>query len=288
MSDAAHSIAAYPIANPETLNVDGLASMEDNENDTIFTDRDNDSDGSYDSIFGEEAEEEEEEEEEVEEVPIALDVAPPIPGLYFDPKIRIPQDLADSVVQFCKEAYFTSPGANQAMLFGIPPPSEGLTDPKSDLPSILLTLLENLASALRPVLPDSTFDLLFPSTPTQARQAIINLYQPGEGITPHVDLLGRYADGIIGVSFGSGCVMRFDRADEEASELEEEIRWDLYLPERSVIVLSEEARYGWTHGIDKRTQDYVCDSIDGGRWVERGPRVSVTFRWMLEDAHILS
>src|SRR5690606_23887213 len=120
---------------------------------------------------------------------------------------------------------------------------------------------------LRPLLPDETYDLLFPTVPTQARQAIINLYNPGEGITPHVDLLGRYDDGIMGVSFGSGTVMRFDRVEEPDDAMFDDDdeaarnRWDMYLPERCVIVLSEEARYDWTHGIDKRTKDYVCDPV---------------------------
>ena len=35
------------------------------------------------------------------------------------------------------------------------------------------------------------------------------------------------------------------------------MRWDLYLPERSIIVLSREARYDWSHGIDKKKRDYV-------------------------------
>ena len=85
-------------------------------------------------------------------------------------------------------------------------------------------------------------------------------------------------------------------------------RWDLYLPERSVLVLSEDARYGWTHGIDKITKDYVSASeadadvnLDsdgaserlvgnghaGGRWIERGVRLSVTFRWLLPGADVV-
>ncbi|KAJ3532808.1 hypothetical protein NMY22_g7594 [Coprinellus aureogranulatus] len=248
MSSSAPRSRSRSAQPPESVRENVVTALENDQEDA--TDGD---DSDYDSIFDEDAEDEDAE-EQVEEVPIALDVAPPIPGLYFDPTIRIPEDLADSVVQFCEATYFTSPNANQVMLFGHPPGIEQSADAKSNLPGVLLALLENLASSLRPILPDPTFDLLFPSTPKQARQAIINLYRPGEGITPHVDLLGRYADGIIGVSFGSGCVMRFDQA--EVPESEERPRWDLYLPERSVLVLSEEARYGWTHGIDKRTQDY--------------------------------
>lgn len=51
-----------------------------------------------------------------------------------------------------------------------------------------------------------------------ARQVILNQYLPGEGISPHVDLLGRYRDGISGISLGSGCVMRFKNVGPPSSE----------------------------------------------------------------------
>ncbi|KAF6761943.1 hypothetical protein DFP72DRAFT_877540 [Ephemerocybe angulata] len=254
------------------------------------------SDASYDSLFDQDASDE-------GLPPVALDVAPPIQGLYFDQSIRVPEGLAESVVAYCKDKYFNAPGANQVMLFGRapeasltePPSAKETTDALTGFPPVLLSLLESLSTLLIPILPEETYSLLFPTTPTQARQAIINLYEPGEGITPHVDLLGRYDDGIVGVSFGSGSAMRFDKVDDgepedfEDPSLEEPARrrWDVYLPERSVIVLTEEARYDWTHGIDKRTRDYVCDPEEGGKWVDRGVRMSVTFRWMLGGADVL-
>ena len=39
-------------------------------------------------------------------------------------------------------------------------------------------------------------------------------------------------------------------------------RWDLYLPKRSIIVLSREARYDCTHGIDEKKRDYVSLPTD--------------------------
>jgi hypothetical protein len=63
----------------------------------------------------------------------------------------------------------------------------------------------------------------------------------------------------------------------------------LFLPERSLIVLSGDARYNWTHGIEKRTADVVVDleSRPGYRVVERGVRLSITFRWLLPGADIV-
>lgn len=119
-----------------------------------------------------------------------------------------------------------------------------------------------------------------------------------------MDLLRRFGDGIIGVSLGSGCVMRFDRAERQGSggrqqcDEQKEIaadRWELYLPERSVIVLSEDARYQWTHGIERRAEDFVeypeqgCSNEDTvrGQWVARGVRLSITFRWLLPGAEVV-
>ena len=270
--------------------------------------------------------------EESEIVDISLPAnrtAPPIPGLYFEPSLLLLQELADSVSSYCLDTYFKSPDVNQVMLFtrfSPPPPSSAAKlsptfnsdvimnsnlNADSGLPDILLGLLETISTLLKPILPRQTYDLLFPVNPTRARQAIINLYHPGEGISPHVDLLGRYGDGIIGVSFISSCVMRFDRAElgTQSDKLKDKsARWDLYLPERSIIVLSREARYDWTHGIDKKKRDYVSLSTDqvtsrpdtnssdttsssirasDGTWIDRGTRLSITFRWLLPGADVV-
>ncbi|KAF9449044.1 hypothetical protein P691DRAFT_813221 [Macrolepiota fuliginosa MF-IS2] len=253
----------------------------------------------------------------------ALRHAPQIHGLYFDPTLEIPLELAESVITFCMSTYFHNPDINQIMLFTRFSPHS-----KSSLPPILLDLLTILSTLLRPHIPDKTHSLLFPNSPTQARQVILNLYTPGEGISPHVDLLKRFGDGIIGVSLGSGCVMQFAKALEERdghtsqtgartsilddslispSEVAEKKRdegdiYDLYLPERSVLVLSSDARYKWTHGIEKRKSDFVshhdtpCTTSPGvpsdappskGCWIDRGIRLSITFRWLLPGADIV-
>ncbi|TFK28975.1 hypothetical protein FA15DRAFT_611119 [Coprinopsis marcescibilis] len=269
-------------------------------------------------------------------IPPAQLTAPSIKGLYFDPSVLLAEPLATDVVDFCRKTYFSNSSVNQVMLFGrfrSFEPADGsrgsLAETPSGLPSILLSLLDTLKETLRPRLPEATFHLLFPEIPTQARQAIINLYYPGEGITPHVDLLGRYADGIIGVSFGSGCAMRFDQAHPDSpcstdtaapaeaggiagandhddindgtKEKASPSRYDLYLPERSILVMSKDARYKWTHGIEKRTRDRVLTRNDDDtipdssadnckpaeQWLERGTRLSITFRWMLDGADVV-
>ncbi|KAI0751149.1 hypothetical protein C8Q80DRAFT_1155752 [Daedaleopsis nitida] len=235
-------------------------------------------------------------------VPARL-TAPPIPGLYFDPTILLPEPLADDLMWTCIRAFFQDGVSNQVMLFerSSPPssddPSTSGPNPSTGLPPYLSDLLSLLSDRLRLLVPPEIHDLLFSSYPAshdgppRARQAIINLYWPGEGITPHVDLLDRYGDGIIGVSLGSGCAMQFAKVQDNATVsgggLEEDCA--LYLPKGSVLVMTDDARYGWTHGIEKRSGDIVEEfpGSEGNVFVEREIRLSITFRWLLPGADVV-
>ncbi|KAI0298843.1 hypothetical protein BC826DRAFT_894483, partial [Russula brevipes] len=218
--------------------------------------------------------------------------APPIPGLYFDPALLLPVDLADSTLRACMSTFFADRGdqdrgggVNQVMLFG------RAGRESAAFPPFLSSLLAATSALLlrHPALPRETHAMLF-GTPHEhehergqereqprARQAIVNLYRPGEGISPHVDLLRRFGDGIVGVSLGG------ENGHGNGHECE------VWLPPRSVLVLTGEARYAWTHGIAPRVRDRVEDAVDGGgwQWQERGVRVSITFRWLLPGAEIV-
>lgn len=100
--------------------------------------------------------------------------------------------------------------------------------------------------------------------PFKPNQAIVNEYLPGQGISAHVDCVPCFDDTIASLSLGSGAMMQFTNGNEKQ---------DLYLKPRSIIILSEEARYKWTHAIPARKSDV----IDGFK-LERGRRVSLTFR----------
>lgn len=139
-----------------------------------------------------------------------------------------------------------------------------------------MRVLDDVSQLLGSLLPVDITDTLFEQP--LARQVILNLYPPGQGISSHIDLPNRYADGIIGVSLLGGCVMAFRRGDE---------RYGICLPERTVYVMTGEARWEWSHGIEGRMEDVV----EGQRGVEtklRGTRVSMTFRWMRDGADVLS
>jgi hypothetical protein len=227
-----------------------------------------------------------------------------------------PSDL-DSFLEICS---FND--ANQIMLFNRTDGVEQPTPPTQPtapawLPS-LTTLLAYISEALAPpVLDIRTWNILFSLEPAQdpvdvagppgrpqprakrSRQAIINLYHPGEGISDHVDLLERYDDGIVGVSFISGCVMRFRKPNQAQYRdplSHQDLQYtNLYLPPRSVVAFVGDARYKWTHGIPSRRLDLVQDESDlqsthegeKSSWLDRQLRLSVTFRWLLPGADIV-
>ena len=71
--------------------------------------------------------------------------------------------------------------------------------------------------------------------------------------------------------------MTFQRGNE---------RYNAYMPERTIYVMTREARWGWSHGIEGRISDLV-EGRDGDETKLRSTRVSVTFRWMKEGAEVL-
>ncbi|TBU42684.1 hypothetical protein BD309DRAFT_962457 [Dichomitus squalens] len=233
--------------------------------------------------------------------------APSIPGLHFDSTLLLPEDIQEDLMWTCIRTFFHEGTGNQVMLFERAPSSdpEGTSsNPSTKLPSFLADLLSTLDTLLRPRVPPEVHDVLFSPAPAshqgppRARQAIINLYWPGEGITPHVDLPHRYGDGIMGVSLGSGCAMQFTKVPldeppfsppDSPSPSPAPGQCALYLPKGSVLIMTEEARYGWTHGIEKRFDDWVEESPGSPQNVllERDIRLSITFRWLLPGADVV-
>jgi alkylated DNA repair dioxygenase AlkB len=105
--------------------------------------------------------------------------------------------------------------------------------------------------------------------PRPPDQLIVNEYEPGQGISSHVDCEPCFDGTIASVSLGSACVMNFTR--RSTGEVV-----PVLLEPGSAIVLTGEARYGWMHGIPARKTDTF-----GGRTFERGKRISLTFRKVL-------
>ena len=103
--------------------------------------------------------------------------------------------------------------------------------------------------------------------PQKPDQVIVNDYQPGQGIAPHVDCVPCFAATILALSLGSACIMDLTRVGQP------EDATSLLLEPRSLLVLSGAARYDWTHGIAARQTDRL-----NGQIVRRNRRVSLTFR----------
>ncbi|XP_067631080.1 alkylated DNA repair protein alkB homolog 8 [Eurosta solidaginis] len=99
-------------------------------------------------------------------------------------------------------------------------------------------------------------------------QLTVNIYEPGQGIPPHVDTHSAFLDPILSLSLCGDVVMDFRRGKERQS---------VKLLRHSMLVMSGAARYDWTHGITPRIMD-VVPSGNGLTVVARKRRVSLTFR----------
>ena len=103
-------------------------------------------------------------------------------------------------------------------------------------------------------------------------QAIINEYEPGQGIAPHVDCEPCFGPVVATLSLGSAVEMQFDHV--KTGE-----RIPVRLQQRSLAVLAGDTRYEWQHSIANRKSDPPLGGR--GKRVERRRRVSITFRWVL-------
>lgn len=102
---------------------------------------------------------------------------------------------------------------------------------------------------------------IFPKIPDQV---IINEYEPGQGISAHIDCVPCFGDVIASLSLGGAVDMSFRKGGDVNS---------IRLEPNSLLVLAGEARYKWQHGIVSRKSDMVDN-----RRVPRSRRVSLTFR----------
>jgi alkylated DNA repair dioxygenase AlkB len=99
-----------------------------------------------------------------------------------------------------------------------------------------------------------------------ADQAIINEYLPGQGIYRHIDCEPCFGPEIVSLSIGSECLMEFTHRVSQQTQC-------MLLAPRSVLRLTDDARFQWMHGIPARRTDQV-----NGRIIVRQRRMSITFR----------
>eukprot|EP01117_Protostelium_nocturnum_P014467 TRINITY_DN5504_c2_g1_i1.p1 TRINITY_DN5504_c2_g1~~TRINITY_DN5504_c2_g1_i1.p1 ORF type:complete len:658 (-),score=227.09 TRINITY_DN5504_c2_g1_i1:30-2003(-) len=119
-------------------------------------------------------------------------------------------------------------------------------------------------------------------------QVTVNEYLPGQGIAPHIDTHSAFEDGMASLSLDSQSVMEFEHPNGE--------KVAVYLPRRSLVILTGESRYVWTHGISYRKTDLVdiqdlkqdsdlkqkyADALSRNQpsaLIERHKRISLTLR----------
>ncbi|XP_077240718.1 2-oxoglutarate (2OG) and Fe(II)-dependent oxygenase superfamily protein [Tasmannia lanceolata] len=208
-----------------------------------------------------------------------------INGLWLCPNFLSPDQQSSLLSSIKREGWFTEASHNQAMRF-------------RDLPIWAI----ELAGFIREVVcPSEFFSELREDSTTSDQvqeeecplpsdllwreplfdQLIVNVYQPGEGICGHVDLM-RFDDGIAIISLESACVMHFLRVKrEECSDenVEEEkdgsiTKIPVLLSPGSLVLMSGEARYLWKHEINRKPGFQVWE----GQEIQQKKRTSVTLR----------
>ncbi|ORX97997.1 hypothetical protein K493DRAFT_313852 [Basidiobolus meristosporus CBS 931.73] len=98
---------------------------------------------------------------------------------------------------------------------------------------------------------------------------IVNEYQPGQGIMPHIDAPTIFGPKIISLSLLSPCLMTFEQVKTREKH-------DVLLRPRSLVVMTEASRFDYKHSISKELVERFKKLT-----IERGRRVSLTFRTIL-------
>jgi alkylated DNA repair dioxygenase AlkB len=96
-------------------------------------------------------------------------------------------------------------------------------------------------------------------------QMLVNEYLPGQGIALHRDY-EPFDRTVVSLSLLAPCVMDFRCVADGRRERR-------LLPRRSLLILQDEARYGWEHGIARRKTDRYVGTV-----IPRARRLSITFR----------
>ena len=100
-------------------------------------------------------------------------------------------------------------------------------------------------------------------------QCTINFYKPGDGISPHVDNHTGFCETIAVISISSSINMSFNHMANSSCEME------LFIPQRSLMVMKGESRYCYKHMIRSGSVDV---NPANGQVYRRSERYSLTFR----------
>jgi alkylated DNA repair dioxygenase AlkB len=196
-------------------------------------------------------------------------VAPAIPGLAYLPDYITPAEEADLVAAIDAQSWDATwdrrrqpYGATYGKNDPTPPPIPSWAQP------LITRLHQQRLSITSPNLPPAYGLQPTASLPTALplfNQMLVNEYMPGQGIALHRDY-EPFDRTVVSLSLLAPVVMDFRHAADGR-------RKSLLLEPRSLLILSDEARYDWQHGIARRKNDRWQ-----GQRIPRARRLSVTFR----------
>jgi len=93
------------------------------------------------------------------------------------------------------------------------------------------------------------------------------------GIPSHIDTHGVFDEYILSLSLNSDIIMEFRKGNYHNSIL---------LKSKSLLIMSGESRFDWTHGITPRKFDMI-NTAEGPDIICRRTRISVTFRRVVQN-----
>ena len=182
-----------------------------------------------------------------------------IPGLFFTPEV-----LTEAQETALLDNLKHEPGKpviqiHPACEFGWPFRPRGPPLTLDDSYGIMPTWLEDawsacVATGMPPCVPRHLPD-----------HVLANTYPVGDGCGRHIDDQSYWTDFVVGLSLGSGATIEFQRGVSPPLSV--------YLPQRSMYVLTGAARWEYTHAVTAA----AFDDVEGVR-LPRSERVSFTFR----------
>ncbi|CAG8650152.1 17417_t:CDS:2 [Acaulospora morrowiae] len=186
---------------------------------------------------------------------IELSVKECIPGLHLSEEF-ISEELEETILKNIHSANTWIPVQHRkAMHFGhsYDYDSNQVGAPSPEFPYYMHPLLNKLKTC-------------YPSVPVM-EQLTVQYYPIGTGIPPHIDCHSSFGEYIVAFSLGSSVIMEFKNV-KTGNVI------NIDLPNRSLLILSEEARYAWSHSIRARKSD----QLENGQVRRRGQRISLTLR----------
>jgi alkylated DNA repair dioxygenase AlkB len=186
---------------------------------------------------------------------------PQVEGLYIIPNYLSSEETSN-LLRKIDDQTWNSESARRVQQYGYKYISQNEKVEIKDAPAppeFLKKLQENLlAQKIFPEMPD---------------QIIINEYEPGQGILPHIDNPEYFGPVVASLSLGSEVPMDFSKNGRTVT---------VAFPVGSLIILTGPARNEWSHSIPSRKTDPRTDGKKGRTTRQR--HVTVTFRIKNKDS----